>query len=123
MEIYERINELLIIKKMTKREFARKLINLQPISNRTGEVISESIIYSYLSGDTAIKAYLIPYISDVLNVSIECLFKDVKASELEENNLHRNIIELIPYAPEPMLLKIRRALDEIKKINDGFRLN
>jgi len=49
MEIYERINELLIIKKMTKREFARKLINLQPISNRTGEVISESIIYSYLS--------------------------------------------------------------------------
>jgi len=66
---------------------------------------------------------LIPYISDVLNVSIECLFKDVKASELEENNLHRNIIELIPYAPEPMLLKIRRALDEIKKINDGFRLN
>jgi transcriptional regulator with XRE-family HTH domain len=123
MEIYERINELLIIKKMTKREFARKLINLQPISNRTGEVISESIIYSYLSGDTAIKAYLIPYISDVLNVSIECLFRDVKASELEENNLHRNIIELIPYAPEPMLLKIRRALDEIKKINDGFRLN
>ena len=44
MEIYERINELLIIKKMTKREFARKLINLQLISNRTGEVISESII-------------------------------------------------------------------------------
>lgn len=53
----------------------------------------------------------------------EKYIEDVKTSELEENNLHRNIIELIPYAPEPMLLKIRRALDEIKKINDGFRLN
>jgi len=48
MEVFEVINNILSDKKMTKREFAQKLIALAPRSNRTGEIISENIIYSYL---------------------------------------------------------------------------
>jgi transcriptional regulator with XRE-family HTH domain len=121
MEIYERINILLIEQNMSKREFANKLIDLKPISNRTGEVISESIIYSYLSGATAIKAYLIPYISEVLNVSIDTLFNDNNVVICNKNNLiKKQIIELINYAPDCILIKILNVLKEIKRIHDNF---
>lgn len=121
MEVYERINEIIIKKSMTKRAFARNLIDLSPISNRTGEVISEGIVYSYLSGSTAIKADLIPYISQVLNVPIEYLFYENKEFILNENNrVRKNIINLLNYAPDKLLVKIEESLLKLKKIQDEF---
>ncbi len=76
MEVFEVINNILEEKNMTKREFAQRLIALEPKSNRIGEIISENIVYSYLSGQTAIKTYLIPYISDVLGVPEQFLFEE-----------------------------------------------
>ena len=59
---------------MNKREFAKKLIDLKPTINRMGEIPSESAIYAYLSGTTSIKAELIPYIAEVLEVTEQELF-------------------------------------------------
>jgi len=76
MELYERINEILREKRMTKREFARKLISLEPKSSRTKETISENTVYFYLSGKTVINPSLIPYIAEVLDVTEQELFDD-----------------------------------------------
>ena len=145
MEIFEVINNLLVEQNMTKREFAQKLIALEPKSNRTGEIISENIVYSYLSGQTAIKSELIPYISDVLGVSEQFLFGETKkvrkrllkhlAKNLTKdeysylnNNLKQNlhiheyniILELLRYAPKPLLEKIQKSLQKIKDITQDF---
>ena len=84
MEVFEIINHILEEKHMTKREFAQRLIALEPKSNRTGEVISENIVYAYLSGKTAIKSFLIPYIADVLGVPEQLLFEENTKVELME---------------------------------------
>lgn len=145
MEIFELINNILIEKKVSKREFAQKLIALEPKSNRTGEIISENIIYSYLSGKTAIKAYLIPYISDVLGVSEQFLFSENEQtrmkiikhlcknlSEKEKSYLlnaidsdgsidsANEVLSLIQYAPKPLLTKILTSLKSIEKISKSF---
>lgn len=121
MEVYEIINEVLTKKNMTKRAFARQLINLNPISNRTGDVISEGIVYSYLSGSTAIKADLIPYISQVLNVPIESLFCGNNSFISSENNrIKKSIISLLNYAPDKLLTKIEDSLLKLKKIQDEY---
>ena len=145
MEIFEVINKILDDKRMSKREFAQKLIALEPKSNRTGETISESIVYSYLTGKTAIKSFLIPYIAEVLDIPEQLLFEDTPkvrrrliqylASNLtpeEKDYLQatinsngnveiQNIIgELIQYAPEPMLKKIEQSLQDIKDMTKKF---
>jgi len=143
MEVFEVINNILDEKNMTKRDFAQKLIALEPKSNRTGEIISENIVYSYLSGQTTIKTYLIPYISDVLGVPEQFLFdNNVKvrkkllkylAESLTEdeyaflsNNLKPNLMptskvsSLLKYAPSPLLKKLETSLEKIKNITDEF---
>lgn len=137
MEIFEVINNILLVQKTSKlvqktskREFAQKLILLEPKSNRTGEIIS---------GKTAIKAYLIPYISDVLDIPEQLLFEENKkvrkrlidyllktledkeadymrkslAKDFNEE-IENEILELIEYAPKPLLLKIQTILQTIK---------
>lgn len=141
MEVFEIINNILADKQITKREFAQKLIALEPKSNRTGEIISENIVYSYLSGHTAIKAYLIPYISDVLGIPEQFLFEENQKvrmrmirhllKELSEEervyletalnrdknvDMQHDILKLIKYAPEPLLSKITVSLQKIKDI-------
>ncbi len=147
MELFEVINKILEQQKMSKREFAQKLIALQPKSNRTGEVISENIIYSYLSGATAIKAYLIPYIADVLGVAEQFLFEEnekirlriIKHISKELSNEEKeylkeivcrdfdeyrdkkefsDIVNLLEYAPNSFLIKLKSSLSEFKKISD-----
>ena len=145
MEVFEIINNLLTEKNMTKREFAQKLIALEPKSNRTGEIISENIVYSYLSGSTAIKTHLIPYISDVLGVPEQHLFgenekvrkrilkhlaKDLSNEEytyltehLKDNHhlqSHNKILDLLQYAPKPLLSKIQTTLEKIRSITQEF---
>jgi len=94
-----------------------------------------------LSGQTAIKAYLIPYISDVLGLPEQFLFEETPrvrkrllkflAKDLNEEEYfyltehlhssfkggsHRKLIMLLQYAPEPLLNKISASLEEIKDI-------
>ncbi len=141
MEIYEKISHYIELNKLSKKEFAQKLVALEPKSTKTGEIISEKIVYSYLSGHTAIKAYLIPYISDVLGVPEQFFFEESEKSRIRmikhiSQNLSTNeevylktilnkdknvntqneIINLIKYAPEPMLSKIKKSLEDIRDI-------
>lgn len=142
MEIYENIVNILIEKKISKREFAQKLIALEPKSNRTGETISENIVYSYLSGQTAIKAYIVPYIAEVLQVPEQFLYEETPRTRLQmikylmrnlskeeeeyiKTTLAKNstiqtndeLIELLAYAPEPMKEKLKKKLQDIKNIS------
>lgn len=145
MEVFEVINNILDKRNITKREFAQKLIALEPKSNRTGEIISENIVYSYLSGQTAIKTYLIPYISDVLGVPEQFLFEENQkirkrllkhlAINLTEEEydylnanlqntlqlpLHNKILKLLKFAPTPLLNKLEVSLEKIRKITQDF---
>ncbi len=143
MEVFEIINKLLEERGLTKREFAQKLIALEPKSNRTGEVISENIIYAYLSGKTSIQSHLIPYISDVLGVPEQFLFDETPKvrkkllhhlletlSEEEysyindklskKTKLPEELTELYSYAPAPLIKKFEISLKKIKKITDEF---
>jgi transcriptional regulator with XRE-family HTH domain len=143
MEVYEQINLLIKEKNLTKREFAKRLIALEPKSKRTGEIISEKAIYAYLSGASVINANLIPYIADVLQVSEQSLFIDdtktrnrllkylLQSLSTEERKTiekfyiekialkqHANIISLLSYASEPILKKIEKILLNMKSISE-----
>lgn len=74
MELFERINHLLKEKRLSKREFAKKLRDLEPKLNSTGESPSEKTIYKYLDGSIAIKIELISYIAEVLHITEQELF-------------------------------------------------
>ncbi len=74
MEVYERINLFLEEKNLTKREFAKKLQDLEPKLKSTGETPTEKTIYKYLNGKIGIKIELIPYIAEVLQVNEQELF-------------------------------------------------
>jgi len=50
MEIYEKINYLIEEKKMTKKEFVDKVIELEPRLKNSGESPSIQTIYRYLNG-------------------------------------------------------------------------
>ena len=76
MEVYEKINLLLQERKMTKKKFSLKLINLEPKLKSTGEIPTIKAMYSYLSGDVALKIELIPYIAEVLEIPEQFLFDD-----------------------------------------------
>jgi transcriptional regulator with XRE-family HTH domain len=68
MEIYERINLLLKEKNLNKKQFAMKLIELDPKLKSTGETPTIKAIYAYLNGNIALKIELIPYIAEVLEI-------------------------------------------------------
>jgi len=74
MYILDNILEILQKKKMTKKEFVTKLINLEPKVGFKAETPSQRTIYLYLQGKREIKADLIPYIAEVLNVTEQELF-------------------------------------------------
>jgi len=133
MEVYERINLLIEEKGLTKREFARRLIALEPKSKRTGETMSEKAVYAYLSGKSVIDADLVPYIAEALQVAEQSLFEENEKvrgrlvrhlleslSEKEEAVVakfyletlvpehYRSIIKLLPYASESILKRWNR---------------
>jgi len=76
MELYEKINSYLKDKKLSKREFAKRLIALEPKLRNTGEIPSENTIYAYLNGRIGIKIELISYVAEVLNIPEQLLFDD-----------------------------------------------
>lgn len=76
METFERINQLLKINQMSKKEFSKKVLELEPKLKNTGEIPSLNTIYAYLNGRIGIKIELIPYIAEILGVPEQLLFDD-----------------------------------------------
>jgi len=122
MEVWEKINYLLAEKKITKQEFANKLISLEPKLKRTSEIPSTQTILGYLYGKRELKVELLPYIAEVLEVDEQELFRfDIEyASEynIRYSKDAREILELLYYAPKPMIEHIKLTLQKCKKNYD-----
>ena len=143
MEVHEQINLLLEEKVLTKREFAKRLLALEPKSKRTGETMSEKAVYAYLSGASVINADLIPYIANTLQVSEQSLFIENEKtrvrlikhllesfSDKEKKVIEKlyidelmpehygDIVTLLPYASQSILEKIEQSLLEMKSISE-----
>lgn len=122
MNVPDKINYLLEEKGMSKREFAQKLLSLNPIIERTGKAPSESTIYGYLNGGREIKIELIPYIAETLNISEQELF----SNEIEYTNDFnyrysketREILDLLKFASRSAVDEIRNYLIKYKKVYD-----
>jgi len=127
MEVWEKINYLLHEKKMTKQEFASKLIALEPKLKRTNEVPSVQTILGYLYGKREIKIELISYIAEVLDVGEQELFYfDIEyASEynIRYSKDAREILDLLNYTPKLMIEHIKKVLRNYKvNFEDGMKV-
>lgn len=149
METYERINHYLEINKISKKEFVKRLLALEPRLKNTGEIPSESTIYAYLNGRIGIKVELIPYIAEVLNAPEQILFDDsaktrkiylkhilstLLAQEREYLEAHicggkkmnlqeerfATICDLLRYAPELFVKELEETLTKYKELTLGF---
>lgn len=114
MGVVDKINYLLMEKNMTKRDFAKRLIRLEPRLERTGKSPSESTIYGYLNGGREVKVELIPYIAEVLEVSEQELFNE-EIEYSSDYNIRRTkdvreILRLLQYAPKNAVDEIRQYL-------------
>ncbi len=122
MEVWEKINYLLDEKRISKKDFADRLVALSPKLKRTDEAPSSQTILGYLYGKREIKIELIPYIAEVLGVSEQELF----SSELEYASSYnirfskevREIIDLIPYAPHSYIEHILSQLQKYKTLHN-----
>lgn len=132
MLVHEKINEILKQKNITKKEFADKLLNLNPILKSTGELPSKSTIYNFLSGVREIKADMIPYIASALDVyeqelffedekSIVKFYQNILSNEISANYFVssksekiQSLINLCEYAPNPLIDRIVTILEKNK---------
>lgn len=129
MKVIERINEILKEKNISKKELAKRLIDLDMKSTKTGEVPTLSSIYAYLNGNIELKADTIPFIAEALGVFEQELFSpNSKASQkiiekLYKNklNLHRyyNILELLEHlSPQTLEILEKIASDNKNKAKE-----
>ncbi len=72
--IVEKVLYILQEKKITKKEFAKRMIDLNPKVGIKSEPPSERTIYLYLQNKREIKADLIPYIAEALDITEQELF-------------------------------------------------
>lgn len=118
MNIIEKINFLLEEKGVGKKEFADKLRKLEPKLKATGEIPSEQTIYRYLNESRELKVELIPYISEVLEVTEQELFTfDLEYAcnyNYRQSKEVRAIIELLQYAPNEIVEHIKEQLLKYK---------
>lgn len=122
MEVWEKINYLLEEKKISKQEFANRLISLEPKLKRTLETPSSQTILGYLYGKRELKVELIPYIAEVLGVSEQELF-NFNIEYATEYNYKQSkevleIVDLLPYAPNSTIEHIKTQLQKYKNLND-----
>ena len=113
MEVFEKINLLLKERKLSKKNFAKKLRDLEPKLNSTLEIPSEKSIYAYLNGRIGIKIELIPYIAEVLEVPEQILFDD---SNRARKFFLKYILENIS-TEEKELIKLKICPEQTSKIN------
>jgi transcriptional regulator with XRE-family HTH domain len=122
VEVWEKINYILAEKNISKKEFADKLTALEPKLKLTGETPSKYTILGYLYGKREIKVELIPYIAEVLGVSEQELFTFDLEYSTGYNHRHskevREIIHLLPYAPQSVVAHIKEQLSKYKKLHD-----
>lgn len=113
MEIYERINLFLKEKKLNKKNFALKLLALEPKLKSTGEIPTIKAIYAYLNGDIALKIELIPYIAEVLEIPEQLLFDD---SSRTRKIYIKHILQNIS-SEEKELIKSKICSEQTSKIS------
>lgn len=122
MEVWEKINYLLEEKKISKQEFANRLISLEPKLKRTLETPSSQTILGYLYGKRELKVELIPYIAEVLGVSEQELFNFNIEYATEYNYKQskevREIVDLLPYAPNSVVEHIKAQLQKYKNLHN-----
>lgn len=150
MELYEKINLLIGKKQLNKKNFAIKLIELEPKLKSTGEAPTIKAIYGHLSGKNAIKIELIPYMAEVLEIPEQLLFddssrirkiylkhilNDISSEEKEllvsrlcekKSNIQipkdrfHNIQDLLVYAPDIFLQNLESTLKNYKELTLKF---
>lgn len=76
MEVYEKINYIIKQKKMTKREFAKVLRDLEPRLKSTDQAPIETTIYKYLNGQVSIPIEIVSFIAEALDITEQELFDD-----------------------------------------------
>lgn len=122
MEVWEKINYLFEEKKISKQDFANRLISLEPKLKRTLETPSTQTILGYLYGKRELKVELIPYIAEVLGVSEQELFNFNIEYATEYNYKQskevREIVDLLPYAPNSIIEHIKTQLQKYKNLNN-----
>ena len=126
VEVWEKINYLLIEKEISKKQFADHLIKLGPKLKITGEIPSLQTIYRYLNGKRELKIELIPYIAEVLSTTEQELFSSDLEYTTDYNVRYskdaREILSLLPYAPRSMIEHIKEALQKFKVVyEDGVK--
>ena len=131
MKVTQRINEILKEKNISKRELAKRLINLDMKASRTGEIPTESSIYAYLNGNIEIKADMLPFIADALGVFEQEFFCNDKNQNdkilkrlYNDNELsykYKDIIELLEYLSPKSLEILKSSLNQnrqnVEKLN------
>jgi transcriptional regulator with XRE-family HTH domain len=127
MQLYEKINYLLLEQSLSKKQFAQKFLALDPKLRTTGEPPSTASIYSYLIGKREIKVELIPYIAEALSVKEQELFEfNIEyATEYnhEKSRETREILDLLQYLPPIAVKSLKDQLKEYKKLYEkGFKL-
>jgi transcriptional regulator with XRE-family HTH domain len=122
MEVYEKINFLIQERDISKREFVRKLLALEPKLKTTGEIPTEQTVYRYLSGDRELKIELIPYIAEVLEIQEQELFnfdlEYASSYNYKKSKEIREIIDLLQYAPTNIINVIKEKLLNYKNLYD-----
>lgn len=122
MEVYEKINFLIQERDISKRDFVRKLLALEPKLKTTGETPTEQTIYRYLSGDRELKIELIPYIAEVLDIQEQELFnfdlEYASSYNYKKSKEIREIIDLLQYAPANIINVIKEKLINYKNLYD-----
>jgi transcriptional regulator with XRE-family HTH domain len=122
--IIDNILRLLKKKNLTKKEFALKLIDFNPKVGIKSEPPSERTIYLYLQGKRELKADLLPYIADVLNIKEQELFEDtyIKSSYVSDSKVVINevtheeeLISLLPHVPKIILKSFINIAKEFKR--------
>jgi len=119
--IIENILKKLEEKKLTRKEFALRLINYDPKVGIKSEPPSERTIYLYLQGKRELKADLIPYIADVLNIKEQELFEDstyyntkTTLKSKEKLSSKEELMELLADVPENIIKSFIKIAKEFK---------
>lgn len=122
VKVFEKINFLLQEKSMSKKDFADKLMQLEPKLDGSGETPSEQTIYRYLNGNRELKVELVPYIAEVLGVTEQELFSfDIEYAtsyNYKQSKEVREIVNLLQYAPSSVVEHIKLQLQKYKTLHD-----
>ena len=109
MRINENIIKLIKERGLNRREFADKLISLEPTITRTLEVPTVSTVYGYLNGRINIPLDLITYIAEVLNVTEQQIFDNSTKTRIK----YLSYILENPTKKEIQLIKNKILVKEI----------